>query len=81
MTGAVAVGEDTSIKAAVLQERLEGHEKVCSERYGEIKASFGRVHDRLDGINTGIRSVLIGMVVFLLGVIGFFVAPYFLKGG
>ncbi len=62
------MGED--VKVAVLEERLEGHERVCGERYGEIKSSFGRVHDRLDGINAGVRVVLAGMVLFLLGIIG-----------
>lgn len=58
------------IKVAVLEERLAGHEKICGERYGEIASSFSRVHDRLDGINVGVRAVLIGMVVALLGTIG-----------
>lgn len=72
--------DDGAVKTAVLQERLEGHERVCTERYGQIQGSFGRIHDRLDGINTGVRSVLIGMVIFLIGIIGFFLAPFF-KGG
>jgi len=74
------MAEDHAVKAAVLEARIDGHEKVCAERYGEIKDSFGRVHDRLDGINVGIRTVLIGMVVFLVGVLGFFIAPFFSGG-
>lgn len=61
---------ENALKTAVLQERLEGHERVCTERYGEIKNSFGRVHDRLDGINVGVRIVLASMVLFLMGIIG-----------
>jgi len=69
--------EEHAVKAAVLEARIDGHERVCAERYGEIKDSFGRVHDRLDGINVGIRSGLIGMLIFMVGVLGFFLAPYF----
>lgn len=64
------MSDDPQIKAAVLESRMDSHEKVCGERYGEIKESFGRVHDRLDGINTGVKSLLAAMVVFLLGVLG-----------
>lgn len=72
---------EPGIQAAVLRERLEGHERVCTERYEQINGSFVRIHDRLDGINAGVRSVLIGMVIFLVGVVGFFIAPFFTKGG
>jgi len=57
-------------RVAVVESRLDNHEKVCGERYGEISGSFERIHNRLDGINTGVRVVLAGMVLFLLGVIG-----------
>ncbi len=38
------------INSAVALARIDGHEKVCAERYGEIKESFGRVHGRIDWI-------------------------------
>lgn len=34
---------EDAIKLAVLEERLSGHEKVCAERYGEIKAQLGKI--------------------------------------
>ena len=34
--------------------RLESHEKVCAERYGDIRDSFARVHARLDKIIYGL---------------------------
>lgn len=41
---------DPLIRVAILEERLEGHEKLCAERYGQIVKSFDRVHNRLDWI-------------------------------
>jgi predicted nucleic acid-binding Zn ribbon protein len=38
------------INSAVALSRIDSHEKVCAERYGEIKDSFGRVHGRIDWI-------------------------------
>lgn len=34
----------------VARSRIDSHEKVCVERYGEIKDSFSRVHSRVDWI-------------------------------
>lgn len=75
------MADDHIVRTAVLQERLEGHEKVCAERYGEIKESFGRVHTRLDDLVGGIRSVLIALLLAALGGLAFFVAPFFMRGG
>ena len=49
-------------KIAVLGERLDGHEKICAERYGEIAKSFDRVHGRLDWIMRGIIGLLLAML-------------------
>jgi hypothetical protein len=38
------------VNSAVALARIDSHEKVCSERYAEIKESFGRVHSRIDWI-------------------------------
>jgi hypothetical protein len=46
--------------------KLESHEKICAERYGDIKESFGRVHDRLDKIVYGLIALLIAMVGWLI---------------
>jgi hypothetical protein len=46
--------------------RLDAHEKVCAERYGDIKDSFGRVHARLDKIIYGLMGLLITMVGWLI---------------
>ncbi len=54
---------EPTIRAAILAERLEGHERICAERYGEITKSFDRVHSRLDWI---MRCVL-GLLAAMLG--------------
>lgn len=46
--------------------RLESHEKVCAERYGDIRDSFARVHARLDKIIYGLIGLLIAMVGWLI---------------
>jgi hypothetical protein len=46
--------------------KLESHEKVCTERYGEIKQAFLDVNARLDKINYGIIGLLIALVGWLL---------------
>jgi predicted nucleic acid-binding Zn ribbon protein len=46
--------------------RIDSHEKVCAERYGEIKGSFDRVHTRLDKILYGIIGLLVTMVGYLI---------------
>ena len=58
--------EDFYVKAAVLEERLDGHEKICAERYGEISKSFDRVHSRLDWIMRGIVSLLAAMLAWVV---------------
>ncbi len=52
----------STVKLAVLEERLTGHERICSERYGEISASFARVHGRLDYIIYGVISILLATI-------------------
>lgn len=51
------------------RDKQNEHEKVCSERYGEIFDSFQRVHKRLDGINRATLSTLVSWLVALLGLI------------
>lgn len=60
------MAEGDSVKIAVMTERLEGHEKVCAERYGQINASFERIHGRLDWIMRGVLGLLIALVGYLL---------------
>lgn len=57
---------DPLLKAAVLEERLEGHEKICAERYGEISKSFDRIHGRLDWIMRGIIGLLGAMLAWVI---------------
>ena len=52
--------------AAVISARVDTHEKVCAERYGEIKGSFDRVHGRLDKIMWAVLCLLVTMVGWLL---------------
>lgn len=57
---------DPLLKAAVLEERLEGHEKICAERYGEISKSFDRIHGRLDWIMRGVIGLLGAMLAWVI---------------
>lgn len=57
---------DPVLKVAVLAERLEGHEKVCAERYGEISKSFDRIHGRLDWIMRGVIGLLGAMLAWVI---------------
>lgn len=57
---------DPLLKAVVLEERLENHEKICAERYGEISKSFDRVHGRLDWIMRGIIGLLAAMLAWVI---------------
>lgn len=57
---------DPILKAAVLEERLEGHEKICAERYGEISKSFDRIHGRLDWIMRGVIGLLGAMLAWVI---------------
>ncbi len=60
------MAEDFNVKAAVLEERIEGHEKICAERYGEISKSFDRVHSRLDWIMRGIVGLLAAVLAWVV---------------
>lgn len=51
---------------AVVATRVDSHEKVCAERYGDIKSSFDRVHGRLDKIMWAVLGLLVTMVGWLL---------------
>ena len=62
----VAMAEDSALKVAVVSERLEGHERVCAERYSDIKDSFARVHDRLDKIFWGVLGLTVAVLGWLL---------------
>lgn len=56
-------------KTAVLESRLDGHEDICAKRYGDIAASFNRVQEQLEALNTtmttGVRGFLIAVVVVM----------------
>jgi len=62
----MSVSEEAAVKLAVLEERLDGHEKICAERYGEISKSFDRVHSRLDWIMRGVVGLMAGMLAWLI---------------
>ena len=66
MPQGIPVSIDPLLKAVVLEERLENHEKVCAERYGEISKSFDRVHGRLDWIMRGIIGLLAAMLAWVV---------------
>lgn len=57
---------DPLIRTAILEERLDGHEKLCAERYGQIVRSFERVHNRLDWILRGMVGVLASMLAWVV---------------
>ncbi len=57
---------EVTVKIAVVEERLLGHEKVCGERYNEITKSFDRIHARLDWIMRGIIGLLAGMLSWVV---------------
>ena len=48
------------------ERRIDDHEDLCAERYGEISGSFMRVHERLDRIMLGVIAVLISALGALL---------------
>ncbi len=57
---------DPLIRVAILEERLEGHERLCAERYGQIAKSFDRIHSRLDWIIRGLVSVLASVLAWIV---------------
>jgi predicted nucleic acid-binding Zn ribbon protein len=57
---------DPALGATITATRLDAHEKICAERYGEIKESFARVHARLDKIIYGLIGLLLTMVGWLV---------------
>jgi len=68
------MGEDERLdavitKTAVLESRLGGHEDICAKRYGDIAASFNKVQEQLEALNTtmttGVRGFLIAVVVVM----------------
>lgn len=54
------------VAATVAATRLDSHEKICAERYGDIKTSFDRVHTRLDKIMYGLIGLLLTMIGWLV---------------
>jgi hypothetical protein len=60
------VSIDPVVKVAVLEQRLEDHERVCAERYGEISKSFDRIHGRLDWIMRGVIGLLGAMLAWVV---------------
>lgn len=62
----MTVSLDPLIRVAILEERLEGHEKLCAERYGQIARSFDRVHSRLDWIIRALVSVMASMLAWVV---------------
>lgn len=57
-------------KTAVLESRLDGHEDICSKRYGEIATAFSTLQTQLTDINVNLRNALIAVIVFLIGALG-----------
>ncbi len=57
---------DPLIRAAILEERLDGHEKLCAERYGQIAKSFDRIHSRLDWIIRALISVMASILAWVV---------------
>jgi len=57
---------DAALGPTITATRLDAHEKICAERYGEIKESFARVHARLDTIIYGLIGLLLTMVGWLV---------------
>ena len=51
---------------AVTETRLNSHEQICSERYGEIREAFKTIHTRLDKIMYGMIGILVAIVGWLL---------------
>lgn len=60
------MADDATTRTAVLESRIDGHEKICAERYGDIKDSFGRVHGRLDTIFWSVVALLLSMIGYML---------------
>lgn len=52
--------------ARIVGAQLESHEKVCSERYGEIKTSISRIHKRLDWLLTGVIGILLTILGYVV---------------
>lgn len=53
-------------RVAVVESRLDNHEKICGERYGEISENFKEVTGKLDRI---MWAVLGGLFVILAYVV------------
>lgn len=64
------------LHAVATEARLNSHEKICSERYADIKESFSRVHGRLDGINSELRRVLWAVLACAIALLGWYVTNY-----
>jgi len=57
-------------KVAVLESRLNGHEDICSKRYGEIAAAFGELKGQLSEIKGSVFKLLVAALLLLLGAFG-----------
>jgi len=66
-------------KANNTEKRVNGHEIVCAQRYGEITNSFSRVHSRLDGIMKAVITLLITMLLSIIGGVVGIVAQILMK--
>ena len=63
----MADNSDEAYKLAIVTSaQLESHEKTCIQRYGEIKDSFGRVHDRMDGIGADVKRIFYTAMAILV---------------
>ncbi len=57
-------------KVAVVESRLNGHEDICSKRYGEIAAAFGELKGQTGRIEARMTGALITLVLLLTTALG-----------
>lgn len=50
--------------------RVDAHEKVCAERYGNINQQLVTLHERLNAMSNRMWAAAAGSIVILLGAVG-----------
>lgn len=73
---ALELAQSANSTAASALAKIEGHERLCNERWAQVAATLGEVKAGVNGLYSRLWSVVGALIVLLLGVIGSLLARH-----
>jgi hypothetical protein len=71
---------ETMIDIHRVEARVDTHEKVCTERYGNIATTMNNMNDRLNSISNRMFAQMVGVLAIMVAAFGA-LAFYVMTGG